>query len=73
MFITSSITTGYDKKSLRYQLLPFLFDHKCSRIGASEARLSVVIVASPLMSLAVDQVLLLPRILCLFIFRNFFS
>ncbi len=28
--------TGYGK-SLCYQLLPFLFDHKCGRIGASEA------------------------------------
>ncbi len=50
--------TGYDKKSLCDQLLLFLFDHKCGRIGASEAGLSVVIVVSPLVSLTVDQVLL---------------
>ncbi len=48
-------TTVYGK-SLCYQLLSFLFDHKCGRIGASEAELSVVLVVSPLVYLMVDQV-----------------
>ncbi len=34
--------TGYGK-SLHYQLQPFLFDHKCGRIGASEAESSFLI------------------------------
>ena len=44
--------TGYGK-SLCYQLLPFLFDHKRCRIGAPKSELSVVIVVSPLVSLMV--------------------
>ncbi len=47
--------TGYGK-SRCYQLLPFLFDHKRSRIGAPEAEMSAVLVVSLLVSLMIDQV-----------------
>ena len=43
------LPTGYGK-SLCYQVLPFVFDHKYSRTD------SLVVVVSPLVSLMVDQV-----------------
>ena len=47
--------TGYGK-SVCYQLLPFLFDHKLSRTSSPALEQSVVVIISPLVSLMVDQV-----------------
>ena len=46
---------GYGK-SLRYQLLLFLFDIKLGRTRAIATERSFVLVISPLVSLMVDQV-----------------
>ena len=46
------LPTGYGK-SLCYQVLPFLFDHK---LGFVRGKSSAVVVFSPLISLMVDQV-----------------
>ena len=47
--------TGYGK-SVCYQLLPFLFDHKLKRTSSPALEQSVVLIISPLVSLMVDQV-----------------
>ena len=49
------LPTGYGK-SVCYQAIPFLFDHKLGRKDLSAERHSVCIVVSPLISLMVDQV-----------------
>ena len=46
------LPTGFGK-SICYQVLPFLFDHKCGLAGGQK---KCVIVVSPLISLMVDQV-----------------
>ncbi len=50
------LPSGYGK-SLCYQLLPFLFNHKRGRNSAPKAMLSVVIIVYPLVSLMIDQVM----------------
>ena len=47
------LPTGFGK-SIIYEILPFLFDHKLGRVE-SRAR-SLVIIVSPLISLMADQV-----------------
>ena len=47
------LPTGFGK-SLCYQVLPFVFDHKLGLIGSGSS--SLVLVISPLLSLMVDQV-----------------
>ena len=47
------LPTGFGK-SLCYQILPFVFDHKLGLIGSGMS--SAVLVVSPLVSLMVDQV-----------------
>ena len=47
------LPTGFGK-SLCYQVLPFVFDHKLGLIGSGSS--SAVLVISPLLSLMVDQV-----------------
>ena len=47
------LPTGFGK-SLCYQILPFVFDHKLGLIGSD--RNSAVLIISPLISLMVDQV-----------------
>ena len=47
------LPTGYGK-SLCYQALPFLMDHKLGLVGTS--RSSAVLVVSPLVALMIDQV-----------------
>ena len=49
------LPTGYGK-SLCYQCLPFLFDHKLKRVDLPPKERSVCLVVSPLVSLMVDQV-----------------
>ena len=49
------LPTGYGK-SVCYQCLPFLFDHKLSRIDLPLTDRSVCLVVSPLVSLMSDQV-----------------
>ena len=49
------LPTGYGK-SLCYQCLPFLFDHKLSMVDLPPSEKSVCLVVSPLVSLMVDQV-----------------
>ena len=49
------LPTGYGK-SLCYQCLPFLFDHKLKRIDLPPGERSVCLIVSPLVSLMVDQV-----------------
>ena len=49
------LPTGYGK-SLRYQLLLFLFDFKLARTRAIATERSVALVISPFVSLMVDQV-----------------
>ena len=48
------LPTGFGK-SIRYELLPFVFDHKLGRIEGTNIY-SLVIVVTPLVSLMVDQV-----------------
>ena len=47
------LPTGFGK-SICFQVLPFLFDHKLGRVGGQDRH--AVIVVSPLISLMVDQV-----------------
>ena len=47
------LPTGYGK-SLCYQTLPFVMDHKLSQVGTQKS--SAVLVVSPLVALMVDQV-----------------
>ena len=47
--------TGYGK-SICYQLLPFLFDHKLKRTSSPPLEQSIALIISPLVSLMVDQV-----------------
>lgn len=49
------LPTGYGK-SICYQAIPFLFDHKLKRTGLPSHQRSVCVVVSPLISLMVDQV-----------------
>lgn len=54
--------TGYGK-SLCYQLLPFMFDYKLKRTSSPRVERSVVLVLSPLVSLMIDQVSGLQKLL----------
>lgn len=49
------LPTGYGR-SLCYQCLPFLFDHKLNKVDLPPSQRSVCPVVSPLVSLMVDQV-----------------
>ena len=49
------LLTGFGK-SICYQSLPFIFDYKLGKNSAPTNQRSVVLVASPLVSLMVDQV-----------------
>ena len=49
------LPTGFGK-SICYQSLPFVFDHKLGKTSAPPDQRSIVLVVSPLVSLMVDQV-----------------
>ena len=49
------LPTGYGK-SVCFHVLPYVFDFKLGRVGASPNKHSVVLIVCPLVSLMVDQV-----------------
>ena len=49
------LPTGFGK-SVCYEVLPFVLDHKRGNVGSGEGSYSVVLVISPLVSLMVNQV-----------------
>ena len=49
------LPTGFGK-SVCYEVLPFVMDHKRGKLGTGQTNYSVVLVISPLVSLMIDQV-----------------
>ena len=50
------LPTGFGK-SVCYEVLPFVMDHKRGKLGTGSGSYSIVLVISPLVSLMVDQVI----------------
>lgn len=49
------LPTGFGK-SVCYEVLPFVMDHKRGELGTRQSNYSIVLVISPLVSLMIDQV-----------------